>query len=315
MMMRLLIIKDYLKKIYGNHTAYVEPALKFAVSVISMLVINANIGFMGVLKNPAIMILIGLLCAFVPSGMILGILIIFMIANIYSLSLELSLIVAVVMIIMYILFFRFTPEEGYVVLLMPILFCVKVPYLMPIILGLMATPVSLISISFGVILYFIIYSIGENAAVISNSGESGIAKVTSVFTDAFSNKEMYLFVVAFAVTLIVVYVLRKKSMDYAASVAIIAGGITDIIVILSGIVLFEIDTISKMGMIIFCMLLSIGIAYIVQFFILAVDYSRTEYVQFEDDDYYYYVKAVPKVTVASQDVQVKRINVRKIKND
>lgn len=313
--MRLLIIKDCLKKIYGSHTAYVEPALKFAVSVITMLVINSNIGFMSVLKNPAIMILIGLLCAFVPSGMILGLMILFMIINIYSLSLELSLIVAVIMIIMYILFFRFTPGEGYVVMLMPILFCVKVPYLMPIILGLMATPVSIISISFGVILYFIIYSIGENAAVISNSGESGIAKVTSVFVDTFNNKEMYLFVVAFSITLIVVYIIRKKSIDYAASVAIIAGGITEVLVILSGMVLFDIETITKMGVIIICMLLSIGIAYVVQFFILAVDYSRTEYVQFEDDDYYYYVKAVPKVTVASQDFQVKRINVRKIKND
>jgi hypothetical protein len=29
-----------------------------------------------------------------------------------------------------------------------------------------------------------------------------------------------------------------------------------------------------------------------------VDYTRIESVQFEDDDYYYYVKAVPKVTVS-----------------
>ena len=42
--------------------------------------------------------------------------------------------------------------------------------------------------------------------------------------------------------------------------------------------------------------------------ILAVDFTRTEYVQFEDDDYYYYVKAVPKVKVTTQNVKVKRIN-------
>jgi len=39
-----------------------------------------------------------------------------------------------------------------------------------------------------------------------------------------------------------------------------------------------------------------------------VDYGRTENVQFEDDEYYYYVKAVPKMTVAVQAKTVKRIN-------
>jgi hypothetical protein len=43
-----------------------------------------------------------------------------------------------------------------------------------------------------------------------------------------------------------------------------------------------------------------------------VDYSRTEYVQFEDDDYYYYVKAVPKLTVSAPDVKVQKINARKL---
>ena len=43
----------------------------------------------------------------------------------------------------------------------------------------------------------------------------------------------------------------------------------------------------------------------------AVDFRRTEYVQYEDDEYYYYVKAVPKINVAGEDVKVKQINARK----
>ena len=39
-----------------------------------------------------------------------------------------------------------------------------------------------------------------------------------------------------------------------------------------------------------------------------LDYARTEKVQFEDDDYYYYVKAVPKITVTAKKVKVKKIN-------
>jgi hypothetical protein len=45
--------------------------------------------------------------------------------------------------------------------------------------------------------------------------------------------------------------------------------------------------------------------------VFTVDYSRVEHVQFEDDDYYYYVKAIPKITVTTPEVSVKRINARR----
>ena len=56
---------------------------------------------------------------------------------------------------------------------------------------------------------------------------------------------------------------------------------------------------------------SVLIALLVEFFVFSVDYSRTEYAQFEDDEYYYYVKAVPKMSIAVSDKQVKRINTRR----
>lgn len=58
-------------------------------------------------------------------------------------------------------------------------------------------------------------------------------------------------------------------------------------------------------------IVSAGIACVIQFFVFNVDYSRTEKVQFEDDEYYYYVKAVPKVTLATPERTVKRINQQK----
>ena len=51
------------------------------------------------------------------------------------------------------------------------------------------------------------------------------------------------------------------------------------------------------------------IALVLEFFLFSVDYSRTEHVQFEDDEYYYYVKAVPKLTVTPPQREVKRFTV------
>lgn len=313
-MTRLLIFKEYLKRIYSRYSTYVEPAIKFIAAVLAMIVLDMNIGFMPLLKNPAIVVIIGLVCAFIPVNLIIGILFAFMGANIYALSPELALILIIVMVVMYILFFRFTPADGYVLIFMPVLFFMKIPYVLPVIMGLVATPISVISVSFGIILYFLIYYIGTNAAVISNvSDDSGLQKITSVLTGVLNNKEMYLVIAAFAATLIIVYVIRRKSIDYAWNIAIISGGIINILIILSGVIFLSLDTITPVWLIVVTALVSIGIVYIIQLFILSVDYSRTEYVQFEDEDYYYYVKAVPKVNVAVQDVKVKRINARKAK--
>lgn len=38
------------------------------------------------------------------------------------------------------------------------------------------------------------------------------------------------------------------------------------------------------------------------------DYTRTERLEYEDDEYYYYVKAVPKASVATSERSIKKIN-------
>ena len=60
-------------------------------------------------------------------------------------------------------------------------------------------------------------------------------------------------------------------------------------------------------------IVSVLAAKVVEFFVFSVDYSRTEKVQFEDDEYYYYVKAIPKINVAAPSRTVKKINSHKRK--
>ena len=64
----------------------------------------------------------------------------------------------------------------------------------------------------------------------------------------------------------------------------------------------------SVGSVLLGSLLAILVAKVLEFFRFCVDYSRTEKVQFEDDEYYYYVKAVPKMTVSVPTKTVKKIN-------
>ena len=49
-------------------------------------------------------------------------------------------------------------------------------------------------------------------------------------------------------------------------------------------------------------------AALAQFMGCTLDYARKESLQFEDDDYYYYVKAVPKIQITQAERTVKTYN-------
>jgi len=138
-----------------------------------------------------------------------------------------------------------------------------------------------------------------------------------IVKNVFGNELMWVMVAAFAAAILVVFILKNLSVDYSWSIAIVAGVITQLAVIFIGDFNFNLPV--SAGSMIFGIVASVVIALIYQFFVFAVDYTRTEYLQYEDDDYYYYVKAVPKLTVSAPDVKVQRIysrkNVRHEKNE
>ena len=310
-MMKLLVFREYLKRLYGNYSSYIDPAIRFLLAVLTMIVFDMNVGFMPVLKNPAIVVIIALICAFLPTGMTVGIMFVFLVADIYYVSLEIAAVMLGILFIMYILYFRFTPKEGYVLLLMPVLFMLKIPYVMPLIIGLTATPISIVSVTFGTVIYFMISYIGGNATVISNTSSSGVKKLTTMLDEMINNKEMYLYIVALAAIIIVVFIIRRMSIDHAWTIAVVTGGIAGGCLLLRELAVFGVSDVMPIWMVAVMMAVSIALGVVIQLLILSVDYSRTELVQFEDDDYYYYVKAVPKIKVATQEVTVKRINARK----
>lgn len=66
-------------------------------------------------------------------------------------------------------------------------------------------------------------------------------RITSLLDNAVNNKEMLLTVAAFTLTLIIVYVIRRMSVDYAWTIAIVAGTVADIVVLLFGSLALDIS--------------------------------------------------------------------------
>lgn len=306
-MTTLLVAKQYIKIFISKYEVYLKPLMKMVVALAALMTINGQIGYMRRLDDISIVLMVSLMCSFMPMNFIIFVAALFTVLHLYALSLECAVIVLVLYLVMFLLYFRFSPKDALVVLLTPMCFIFKIPYAMPLVMGLLGTPASAVSVGCGITVSYLISYIADNAASFSGMGmEDMVARFRFIIDGFLGNKDMVLTIVAFAFTIIIVYIIRRMSINYAWTIAIIAGALTNAMVLLVGDLMF--DTNVPIGGVIVGSIFSVLIAMVVQFFAFSVDYSRTEKVQFEDDEYYYYVKAVPKITVATPSKTVKKIN-------
>ena len=146
----------------------------------------------------------------------------------------------------------------------------------------------------------------ETSATAITSAD-GITRQISLFVKTvFQDKTLWITVIAFIISIFVVYTVRRLSVDHAWKIAAASGAVVNIVVIVIGDIVFDIHT--SYNMLIIGNIAAVVIGFIMEFFLFSVDYSRTERLQFEDDEYYYYVKAIPKISVTAPEKTVKHIN-------
>ncbi len=306
----LLEIRERVKMLYGRYEVFILPVVKFLFALIVLNTLNGKLGYMTKLDNIAIVLIVSLMCSFLPTGCILMFAALFSILHLYALSLEVALVGLCMFLIMFLLFFRFSPRDSLLVLLTPLLCSMNIPYVIPIAAGLLCSPVSVVSVGCGVAVHYLFQTVIASAPAIGTMAESeATAKLRLIIDGIVKNKEMLVVIAAFGITIMVVYLIRRMSFDHVWTIAMVAGAMTDIVILLVGDLIYDIN-ISVAGALLGS-LLALAVAKVLEFFRFCVDYSRTEKVQFEDDEYYYYVKAVPKMTVSAPAKTVKRINTQR----
>lgn len=309
-MRSLLELRDKIKRVYSRFEFVILPVLKFMLAFIALSIVSGEMGYMYQLDNLGLVLIASLLCSFLPNGFIIFFAVIFSLAHMYALSLEVAIVGAAIYLILFLMFFRFSSKDALVVLFTAICASMNIPCVIPVAVGLLSAPLSIFAVACGLIGYHMLHHIIINAQVINAMGEEeATAKIRLVIDGLLNNKEMMVMLAAFAVTIIIVYLIRRLSIEYAWTIAMVAGAIINLVILLMGDLMY--DTNISMGRAILGSVLALVIGKVLEFFRFSVDYSRTENVQFEDDEYYYYVKAIPKMTVAAPTKTVKKINVQR----
>lgn len=312
-MIYILELREKLKIVYQKFGTYLNLLFKFIFGLAVFFTIKNAIGYDAVVSSTPVILALSLVTAFVPSGVFALICVIVAVVNVYKMSSILALFVVLVFLIMYFLVLRYTPKYGYVLVAMPVLLYYGVPYFMPIFLGIMSTPVTIVPVICGSIAFYTLKSIGSvTKGQDAVNPDEALAIFKSV-TDKFkADKEMILVTVILAVVLLIVYVLKRSKFNHSAEIATITGVVVSMVIFLLACIGMDLE----MGIvqIIVFSLLGGFVAYAAYFMRTVLDYSAVEIVQFEDDDYYYYVKAVPKIKIQAQVSKIKNISAAEEEN-
>ena len=129
------------------------------------------------------------------------------------------------------------------------------------------------------------------------------------------NWGMWIAVVAFVAVILLVHLIRTRSFDHAWRISIITGGVAYVFIMLVGSFGMNLNATVAMVPLLICTIAAVLLALVLEFFAFGGDYSRAERLEYEDDEYFYYVKAVPKASVATSERSIKKINAEPVREE
>lgn len=304
----LIVWRDKLQELYATKSIYIDKAVQFVLALVTFLMINQNIGLMKAVATPVVAVALAVICTFLPLVVTAYVAAGLVIVHLFKLSVGVAAAAALIFVVMFIFYCRFTPKKALLLLVTPVAFMLHIPYVVPVACALVLGPISAVPVVFGTIIYYMIECVRTSATAITSA--DGITRQISLFVKVvFQDKTLWITAIAFIISIFVVYTVRRLSVDHAWKIAAASGAVVNIVVIVIGDIAFDIHT--SYNMLIIGNIAAVVIGFIMEFFLFSVDYSRTERLQFEDDEYYYYVKAIPKISVTAPEKTVKHINERK----
>ncbi|MCR5580673.1 MAG: hypothetical protein K6F66_03705 [Pseudobutyrivibrio sp.] len=274
------------------------------VAFVGLMCIRTNFGYHKTISQLWVTFIIAILCAFLPIQGVAIVLMVVLLVDLMALSAQVALVALGLVVIGYLVCAYFRSKNTYNMVMVPVCYAFNAPYVMSLGSGLMSNINELCSIICGTVTAYYLHIIKNNAAAILD--ETSEVSVFGLLNEQMlANKMFYFFLVAMVAMFLVVYMLRQASINMSWIVANLVGVAVEFIIMLAGYLLTSQRT--EIPSLIIGNVLVVLVGFILNYFILDLDYSRIEKVQFEDDDYYYYVTAVPKIRIIEEEKEIKKI--------
>ena len=112
-MTKWIELREKIRKIYGKHNRLILAVVKFILALFLFLLINHYVGYMEKLHHVYIAVALALICAMLPVNMTVLLAAVFTVVHLYALSMEVAVTALLIFLLMFFLYFRFSPKNGY----------------------------------------------------------------------------------------------------------------------------------------------------------------------------------------------------------
>lgn len=300
----LLEIRDRIGNFVSEYESWCIRGLNFLMLLFAMLFLNANLGYASVIDKWWVAIVVALVGAFFPTGGGVFILVAITEIHLFALSMEIAIAGLIFFMAAYLLCAYFKSKDTYNIAVVPTLYCMHMPFMGSMMSGLLRGANDLAAVIGGSFVSYFLYVVKNNAAAVLDE-TSKVTAISLVTNQIFKSKMFYFYMVAMILMFVLVYFIRQADIKYPWLFGIGAGVTVEFLIMLIGLIVC--GEASKILWLIIGNIIIVVVGFIMNLFLFNLDYSRIEKLQFQDDDYYYYVTAVPKIRIASADKKIKRI--------
>lgn len=299
----LIAVRDSIRDFLRKYDEVITPVIRFIFALVIFSCVNSLFGYSEFLHRGVIVFLLSVISALVSTPVVVFLAGVVIAVHCFSVSIDVGVLALLLFLIMYCSYMRMFQNTGYVLALVPVLYMLKLPFAAPVLVAIFAGFSGAVPAAFGVVLYYFAQYVKEAQATLTAGTEKDFQGYAYIVNNIVKDKNMLLAIIAFAIVILVTAFIYRLRFDYAWYVAIGVGSVFTILVFMVCGMFVGVN--ANAGSLVLGSLLGGVVSVIVQMCKSVVDYSRKEVVQFEDDDYYYYVKAIPKL--GSQKKTVKNI--------
>lgn len=297
-------IRDAMRNFFFSNSRWLKVVGKGLVALCSFVIINYYFGYIAFLKDPIFAIILAVACAFIPiraGGLIV---MVYTFVQLTGLSGQVALVALILMVVSYGLSIFYGSKHIFNISYIPIATQIQMPY--PLVVGsaLVGQMNDVASVICGGILSFYLKTIRENASLFIEE-KSDITVIDVITQRMLVNPLLYIYVASLVAMFVVIILIRNLEIKRSWLVAIVSGIFVEMAFMLIGYV--TTGNLSKVPLLIVANVIAFIVGFAMTYIFRDLDYERIERVRFEDDDYVYYVTAIPKIELAKEEKRVKRI--------
>ncbi|MBQ1597810.1 MAG: hypothetical protein VZR32_06310 [Candidatus Weimeria sp.] len=260
-------------------------------------------GFHDLLSSNMILIPLGIICFFVPLSAAGLIMMIYTTLQVMSLSQSAGVMLFLMFMLSYIFSNAYQARQLTHFVGVTVLYRMHIPYLAPLWAGLFGNISEVTTIICGSVISFYLKTVHDSVPQIADAPDT--VNALDLVQSMVSNPMFFVYELAIVGMFVMVWLFRSSKLKHSWVWAVIFGTLTEFVIMLGGS-LFLNDS-RGLTQITVGSLVTLIVGILLFFVFQDLDFKRVETVQFSDDEYYYYVTAVPRIRLAEEDKEIKKI--------